>query len=398
MKTKKRSLVLGAALAIILLGLQTAGTQAQKGVDYEAIAQKMVNQCTAVKEGDLVLVYGRARDLELLENIVVNVRKVGAFPFLAIGSDRMTRREYTEVPAKYDTQTPEFELKLAGMVGAIISVEYSENEGLLSDIPAQRLAAADQAYAPVNDLLNKRSVRRVSLGNALYPTDELAKRFGLPKEELSRIFWEGVNVDYAKLQEACESVKAVLAGGKDVHITNPNGTDLKVRIEGRPAFVSDGVISADDQKKGGAACIVYLPAGEAYITPVPATAEGKVVIDRSFYAGKEIEGLTMIFKAGKLVSMTAKSGLEGLKALYDASGAGKEDFAFIDIGLNPNVRAIPGSRLTNYVCNGMVTLGIGNNVWAGGTNAVSFSYDGFLPGSTLTIDGKTIVENGSLKH
>ena len=171
-----------------------------------------------------------------------------------------------------------------------------------------------------------------------------------------------------------------------------------MRIEKRPVFVSDGVLSADDLKKGFAASQVYLPAGEAYLSPVPGTAEGTVVVDRQFYQGKEITGLTLNFKAGKLTSMTAKSGLEPLKKMYDAAGTGKDEFAFIDLGLNPNVSLKPGSKLVAWMPAGMVTIGVGNNVWAGGENKTPYSLASFLPGSTLKVDGKVLVENGVLKN
>jgi hypothetical protein len=148
---------------------------------------------------------------------------------------------------------------------------------------------------------------------------------------------------------------------------------------------------------GGAACRVYLPAGEVMLAPVPGTAEGKVVVDRQFFQGSEIQGLTLTFKAGKLTSMTAKSGLEPLKALYDAAGPGKDEFAFIDIGINPNVRLVRGSRMVGYMPAGMVTVGIGNNTWAGGENNVGYNMSNFLPGSTLEVDGKLLVEKGVLK-
>jgi hypothetical protein len=46
---------------------------------------------------------------------------------------------------------------------------------------------------------------------------------------------------------------------------------------------------------------------------------------------------------------------------------------------------------------GMVTIGIGGNRWAGGANAEPFSLAYQLPGATVTLDGKVIVENGQLK-
>ena len=54
----------------------------------------------------------------------------------------------------------------------------------------------------------------------------------------------GVDIDYAQLQQTGEELRRVLAKGKAVRITAPNGTDLRVRIAGRPAYVSDGIISA----------------------------------------------------------------------------------------------------------------------------------------------------------
>jgi len=95
--------------------------------------------------------------------------------------------------------------------------------------------------------------------------------------------------------------------------------------------------------------------------------------------------------------MTAPAGLEPLKALYDAGGEGKDTLSVLDLGINPNVRIPPGSRLVGWMPAGMVTVGIGANLWAGGDNAGPFALASFLPGSTLKVDGKAIVENGALK-
>lgn len=399
MKTKSMFAPVGVALTAGLLAISIAGSAPKEGtdVDYEALAQRLVNQCANIHEGDLVGISGGVRDAELLENIAVHVRKLGAFPLVTFSSDRMIRRMYVDVPEKYDSQTPEFALKLTNIITAWISVEFGETPGLLADVPPERKAARSEAWKPVNDLMRKRNVQLVNLGNDLYPTTERAKLFGVSQEDLSEIFWDGVNVDYSKLQATGEAVKAVVAAGKEVHITNPNGTDLRVRIEGRPVFVSDGVISDDDIQRGSPACLVWLPAGEVYFTPVPGSAEGTVVADRQFYQGKEIQGLTLTFEAGKLTSMTAESGLEPLKARYDAAGPGKDLFAAINLGINPNVRLLPGSRMNAWMPAGMITVGIGGNAWAGGENDAPFGSYSFLPGSTLKVDGKVLIENGKLK-
>ena len=71
-----------------------------------------------------------------------------------------------------------------------------------------------------------------------------------------------------------------MSEGKEIHLTNANGTDLKASIEKRTVMVSDGVISDAKRKEGGAACWTYLPAGEVYVSTAAGTAEGRVVVDR----------------------------------------------------------------------------------------------------------------------
>lgn len=398
MKTKTTFAIAILMIGFLFVAMAQPMTDKTKADESEALAEKLVNQCANIQEGEFVLITGGVRDLELLENIVINVRKLGAFPLLTIGSDRITRRIFTDVPEKYDTQTPELDLKLLGFVNAIISVDYNETVGLLADIPAERFVKRSKVYEPVSELITKQNIKGVNLGNGLYPSDANAKLYGVTQTELSELFWKGVNVDYSKLEATGKSVQTILASGKEVQITNPNGTDLKMRIENRPVIVSDGVLSADDLKKGFATSQAYLPAGEAYLSPVPGSAEGTVVVDRQYFQGKEITGLTLNFKAGKLTSMTAKSGLEPLQKLYDAAEAGKEEFAFIDLGLNPNVQLKEGSKVVAWMPAGMVTIGIGNNVWAGGDNKNPYSMSSFLPGSTLKVDGKVLIENGMLKN
>ena len=182
-----------------------------------------------------------------------------------------------------------------------------------------------------------------------------------------------------------------------MHLTNANGTDLKVRIEKRPVFVSDGNLTPEKIKKGGSAVQTWLPAGEVYVAPVAGSAEGKVVIDRVFFEGKEVIGLTMTLKSGKVTELTAKSGGERLLEMYKAAGPGKEQFAVVDIGINPNVRIPKDSKMLVFMAAGMVSVWVGNDTWAGGDNNASFDAGGFMPGSTLKVDGKVIVENGALK-
>ncbi len=163
-------------------------------VDYEALAERLVNQCAGIKQGDCVLISGGVKDLELLEDLAVHVRKAGAFPMVTIRSDRMDRRLVADVPEKWDSQRPVFDEKLLGLLTAEIYVEYRERMDLFADIPAKRFETRSQANTSVFDVYVQRRIREVNLGNALYPTADRANLYGVPIDTLSKLFWSGVNL------------------------------------------------------------------------------------------------------------------------------------------------------------------------------------------------------------
>jgi leucyl aminopeptidase (aminopeptidase T) len=390
--------VVGVALCAGVLAALYAADDPKKEAnrDYDNLAQNVVTRSARINEGDLVQISGDFKDAALLEALAVQVRKQGGQPVIMASSDRLARRLFDDVPPKFDAQPPKFAMKMAEIVDAQISVESMDSKAL-AGVPAERLTAVGKAAEPIYPLLMKRNVRMVGLGNGLYPTASRAQECGLTEAELAKIFWDGLNVDYAKMAATGEELQKILSGGKEIQLTNPNGTDLKLKIEKRPVLVSDGILTPEKLKKGGAAVQTWLPAGEVYTTAVADSADGKVVIDRLMVEGKEVTGLTITVKAGKVTELTAKAGGERLLELYKAAPAGKERLSVIDIGINPNIRIPPNSKLLTFTPAGMVSVWTGNDVWAGGDNNSPFGVGGFLPGCTLKVDGKVIVEKGALK-
>jgi aminopeptidase len=363
--------------------------------DFSSVANKVVNQSAGVKEGDVVLVFGSDEDLPLLEDIAIEVRKQGASPLVTVTSSEFNRRTYDEVPAKFDTQVPEVSMKLAGLVDVVIGTEAGE-PGRLKGVPSERMAARAKAGAPTNQLMRKRGVRTVILGNGLYPSEEQAGQYGLSREQLADAMYSGIDADYGAIQGAGNHVRKVLAGGKELRMTSSNGTNLKLRIEGRPVAINDGVISPEERKPGSPETSVWLPAGEAYLIPVPGTAEGTFIADRIFYLGQPVEGLRLEFKAGKLTSMTAQSGMEPVQKAYDAAGPGKEVLSVVDIGLNGSLKVPDDNPIHAWSKAGRVTIVVGNNTWAGGTNQTTFGLSPSSAGVTLTVDGKPLIQEGKL--
>ncbi len=366
-------------------------------VDLAEIARMLVNQSARVKEGEFVHINGGVRDLELLEDVAIATRRLGAWPLVTLSSDRMTRLMYDDVPASFDDQRPELAVRMVGLFPVNINISFSENDRVLEGVSPGRIAAQGEAAQPVADLAREFNVRTINLGNDFYPTEQRAAMFGISLDELAEIFWAGVSVDYQELRQTGLVVKRVLDQGHTLRITNPNGTDLTVQLGGKDVLISDGVVSIEDERLGGAATTVWLPAGEVFTAPLAGTAQGVIVADHFFYQGHRIEGLRLEFVEGKLTAMTADKGLEIIRASYDVAGEGRDRFAVIDIGINPNIQLQPGSSVLGWVPAGMVTVGVGNNAWAGGANNVNFSIYPKLPGSTVEVDGTVVVDGGKLR-
>lgn len=388
-----------AVLIVVLAVLPAPNADPKPSAKEErlsALAANIVRRGARVREGDRVHLEGTPGDVRLLEELAVQTRVLGAHPLITLTSDRLRRRLF-EAPAKFDQQTPRFELALAELADVLIGMEATDESALLG-VPPARMTAAQKAAEVVNKKLLARNVRTVYLGNGLYPTAARAKRFGLTEAQLRKMYEDGLSADGAKMQARGAQIQKALSDGKGLRLTSAAGTDLTMKIRGRPVLVSDGVLTPEKEKKGGAACVTWLPAGEVYVTPVAGTAEGKVVAPVVFWEGQEIRKLSLTFRAGKLTAMTAEAGLERLEAVYRAHGKGKDELGAVDVGINPGVRVPPGSKALNYVAAGMVTVALGNNTWAGGDNGVFFGLNCHLPGCTLEVDDAVVVERGTPKH
>jgi leucyl aminopeptidase (aminopeptidase T) len=391
--------LVGAALAATSLCVGTTALAQKKGRDNTAIAEKLVTAGVPIKEGDVVLVSAGVADAELLEELSLSIAKRGGDAILLFNpSSRIARRALLDVPAKYDSRAPEAGIRLATMADVAINVETDgAAPGSLTDLPQDRITRRGEAGRIVGDLFMARNVAQLSLGNGMYPGPNNAARYGMSQAEMAQVFWAAVAVDQSKLAATHKALMAALAGGKELEITHPNGTSLKVKIEGRKVLDSDGSITPEERAAGGASALVWLPAGEVYVTPVPGTAQGTIVDDRLVGGaqGKDVSGLTIKVSEGKIVSMSAKSPMDWLQKAYDAGAPGKEVLGVIDFGTNPELRG--AKKLESYIAAGTLTYFFGSNVWAGGENNTSAAFVGHLPGCTVKVDGKVIVENGALK-
>jgi leucyl aminopeptidase (aminopeptidase T) len=359
------------------------------------IAKRIV-ESAGVGSGDVVRISGNPKDMPLLSSIAVEVEKAGGTSFYDLQSDESIKRICAEVPPERDRDNAAAALKLLAAETVDISVSNPITPGVCAAAPT-RLAARGAAFQPVTEAFNKAGLRSINLGNGLEPSEWRAKRFGMSAAQLSTLFWQGVEVDPAKLKAAADPLTKALGSGKQLTISAPNGTKVSMSIDGRKVILSDGKVTADMAKKGQT-LTAWLPAGDVYLAVVPGTAEGKLVVDKTYYQDQPIEGLTLTIKGGKVTDMVGKGpGFAKYKAAYDGATGAKDAVGVVNIGVNPALKPAPGAKINATPVSGVVTLMTGDTVWAGGADVSSWGALNFLQDATVTVDGTTVVDKGQLR-
>ena len=206
---------------------------------------KSVVQVAQVQEDQIVLLTSDPPNFPFLEDLAVAVRAAGAFPLTWVTSDNYNQRMYSDVPAKYGSQSPLLLLGLYKMIDTQINVDFGGDPdyNFFAAADQNRLAAQSKASAPALQLFLSGHRRYVEVGNGIFP--------------------------------------------------NPP-TDISFGVKGTRFIVSAGSIGADC---AGVNCYTALPAGDLFVIPVPGTATGKIVFDNTFWGKDDLKGFTATFSA-----------------------------------------------------------------------------------------------------
>src|SRR5262249_48943412 len=137
------------SLCLVLGWVSLSTAEEKSGSALGELARSVVANSVGVRENDRVQISGTPADIDLLQELAVAVRQRGGHPLITLTSDRLRRRFLSDVPAKFDKQTPRMEAALAEVADVMISMEATD-EGALAGLPAERMVAQQNAAEVVN--------------------------------------------------------------------------------------------------------------------------------------------------------------------------------------------------------------------------------------------------------
>jgi hypothetical protein len=181
------------------------------------------------------------------------------------------------------------------------------------------------------------------------------------------------------------SLIGALDGCKTVRIRGEAGTDLTLKVGGRP-WLTD----ATDLEAGEAA---NYPGGEIFVAPHRDGADGVLVVDLTVpytVDGLVDEPVTLQFEGGRVTSIAGGRAAEMLRDLVEKAGDGANVIAELGIGLNHALRP-RGHVMLDEKAGGTAHVAIGNNTGSyGGDNQAMIHVDCVFSGPELEADGRPI--------
>ncbi len=365
--------------------------------DHAQLAQRVVKTCANVKPGDVVVVWGGQHTVPLMQAVAIEAQKAGGMVTMFLNTDAMARSRWVEMPEQFLEQEPRYMAEWFKEIDVLIGLPDLENPlAVWGDVPEAKFAKANKAGMFLGNLFNTMKIRGFFVG---LPARADAELFGIDFATYEQMHWAAVNADYAKIAEQGSTLKQMLAGAKQVHITSPSGTDVTMAIGDRPLFVADGVLSPEDVEGDLLFTrMANLPGGSIVVAPIEDSANGRVVIPKHRVRKDPLVNARFAFKNGKVTDFQADQGAAQYVEIIAAHEGAKEILGSLSIGLNPVLKVMEenGAGYRPVEAAGMVYLNTGDNQLLKGKNIATGGFDFPITNATVTVDGKVVIKDGKL--
>jgi leucyl aminopeptidase (aminopeptidase T) len=190
---------------------------------------------------------------------------------------------------------------------------------------------------------------------------------------------------FPDLEDEARRLLRDLEGAESVRIRGRAGTDLTLKINGRP-WKTDTIRLEPGE-------MANYPAGEIFVAPLREGADGVLVADLTVpytVEGLVDEPVTLRFEAGRVTSIEGGRAADMLREIVAEAGKGADTIAELGIGLNHAVRP-RGHVMLDEKAGGTAHVAIGRNTGPyGGDNEATIHVDCVFSGPSLEADGRPI--------
>jgi aminopeptidase len=345
-------------------------------------ARLLVDRSVGVQPGWQVLVRASPLGRPLVEAVIEQIARKGAYPILQLTFEQIGGPFAREAPIEVLREAAPLQRRIWEEVDAFIAIYAPENTREGAELSEERQAALRQMAAPMRE-------RTMSLAApwvvAEYPVHSAAQDAGMTIDEYEEFIFDAVLRDWDEEGRRMRKIADVFDAAEDVRIVGP-GTDLTLSLAGRAGAVDDGHVN--------------MPGGEVFYSPVEDSADGVIEFSEfpAVYFGQEVSGARFVFEGGRIVDATARGGETFLVQTLDTD-EGARRLGELGIGCNPGIQRYMKNVAFDEKIDGTVHLAVGNSYsFTGGRNVSSVHWDmvkDLRTAGQLHADGRLVQENGA---
>jgi aminopeptidase len=315
----------------------------------------------------------------LIEALCEQIARKGAYPILQMSFEQLGGPFAREAPLDLLRVTPPLQKKLWEECDGIITIWSPEDAREASDLSEERLAALQEASAPLRE---RTQAMRVPWVIAEFAVQSLADEAGMTLAEYEDFIYDAVLRDWDVEAERMRRIADVFDATEEVRLVGA-GTDLTLSLAGRSGHVDDGHIN--------------MPGGEVFYSPVENATEGVVEFGEfpAVYFGTEVEGARLRFEGGKVVDATARVNEHFLVSTLDTD-EGARRLGEFGIGCNPGIQRFMKNVGFDEKIDGTIHLAVGSS-YNGGLNSSAIHWDivkDLRSDGSIYADGRLVQQHG----
>jgi aminopeptidase len=344
------------------------------------LAEILVGYSTEIHKDDYVqLLTSSHEGIPLFRECYRRIIQSGAYVFTHIGFPGQDEIFYKYASNEQIKYFPDLLMEETKRATAYIRIGAPSNTRELSAIAPDKMTERSKAMKPILD----ERVDNTRWVATMFPTNAAAQDAGMSLEDYEDFFYSATNRDWVAESKIMHEKKKVFDAGKIVRIKSPD-TDLEMSLNGRLGVASDG-------KKN-------MPDGELYFAPLETYTKGHIKFTYpSRYGGRDVEGIRLEFKDGKVIKATAEKNEDMLTKVVntDADARLIGEFA---IGMNWGVQKFTNNLLFDEKIGGTIHIAIGRAYKeCGGKSESAIHWDivkDMRNDGEIFVDGKLVQKNG----
>jgi aminopeptidase len=356
------------------------------------LADVLVNYSVGVTKDQVVRLNGPPVAQPLMIELYRHVLAAGGHPLVRMVPDEVEEiflKHGSDAQLKFLNPIQVFEYE---RIDASIGIWGEENTKALTNVDPKKIGLHQAARKPLLESFMKRSAEgKLRWVGTQFPAHAAAQDAEMSLAEYEDFVFSAGKLDrpdpvaaWKQVSERQQRLVDFLTGKRDYRVVAANGTDVTLSVAGMKWVNCDGHHN--------------FPDGEVFTGPVVDSVNGTIHFSfPAVHHGREVEGVRLTFRNGKVVDAAADKGQDFLHSMLDTD-AGSRFLGECAIGTNYDITRYTKNTLFDEKIGGTVHFALGAGYpETGNRNESGLHWDMVVDlrkGGSIEVDGVKINVDG----